>query len=55
MTKDIKTPEEAKEYHDCRLLRIRARKLRYTAQILEEMAEEMERQCGCNTLSLGGK
>jgi len=53
--KDIKTPEEIKKDHDCRMLRIRAQKLRDTARMLDEIASDIELQCGCNTLSLGDK
>ena len=53
---DIKSPEEIKKVNDCRMLRIRAQRLRETARILEEIAREMESQYGCNnTLSLGEK
>jgi hypothetical protein len=55
MTKDIKTPEERQRESDCYLLRRRAARLRAAARELEEIAQEIESQCGCNTLSLGGK
>ena len=55
MTKDIKAPEDIKKDYDCRLLRKRAQRYRAIARELEEMAQEIESRCGCNTLRLEDK